>query len=324
MKARHRRALMAAVAAGLIALGVDHYAVHRACERAAAASATAVPPLPDLSAWPAAYADRVRAATTVALHGSQPFEALQELARLYHANSAYEQAEQLERSLAAIQPSNPRWTRYLADSAQNLGDMDGSRVFLEQTIRLSPHYPAARLKLADACFKAGDLDEATRQYEARIDLMPDDAYARLGLARIALQRGDRDGARRYLEAAVRYDPNFVSARNLLAEVYDQLGRSADAEQQRGAALGRFVEADDPWMTELYAWTFDPFRLVLPGVANLQTRQFSEVLPFYRAAARDGSNAAAAAALAAVKQSVEAASRRSNDDDQRRDAASTSP
>ncbi|HEY3757496.1 MAG TPA: tetratricopeptide repeat protein [Opitutaceae bacterium] len=307
MKARHPRALLASIALALIAVGVDRYAIHRTYERAAAAAATAVPSVPDLSTWPAAYAARVRAATAVALHGGRPFEALQELARLYHANSAYEQAERLERSLAAIQPKNPRWPLYLADAAQNLGDMEASRAFLEQTVRLSPHYAAARLKLADACFKAGDLDEASRQYQARIDLVPDDPYARLGLARIALQREDRDGARRYLEAAVRRDPNFVSAHNLLAEVYDQLGRRADAEEQRSAALGRFVEADDPWMTELYAWTFDPFRLVLPGVAALQTRQFSDVLPFYRAAARDGTNLSASIALAALKHSVQAAS-----------------
>lgn len=247
----------------------------------------AVPPIPDLTTWPWEFAARVRGATAAARRLEQPVEALTELASLYHANALYREAQQVERGLHALEPKNAQWTYYLADACQNLGDMDGTKSYLEDTFRLAPHYPVTRLKLADLCLKLGLTDEAVRQYEWRLTLVPNDPYALLGLARIADQRGNRAEAVRLYQTIVRTSPAFPSAHSLLAELYAQNGDQAQAEQERrlGSAAGRFIEANDPFLYRVYAWSFDSYRLDAQGGGRRQVRQLEASLPFYQKAAR---------------------------------------
>jgi HemY protein len=287
--------LIAALAVATLVAAAGGYAWRGSrARRTAAIVRAAVPPLPDLAAWPEEYAARLRTATAAANRLEQPGKALTEIACLYHANGYYREAEQAERGLRALEPKNARWTCYLADACQNLGDQEGTRTFLEATIRLAPYYAPSRLKLADLLMKQGRDAEAVTHFEWRLTLVPKDPYARLGLARIALQRGDRADALKYLEATVHDSPDFPSTHNLLAVVYDQMGETAKAAEQRGlgSLAGRFREVDDPWLYRVYGWTFDPFRLEVLGAIRLQTRQLEASLPFYekavRLAPRDGS------------------------------------
>ena len=247
----------------------------------------AVPPVPDLVGWPREYAARVRGATAAASRLEQPLTALSELACLYHANGCYREAQQVERGLHALEPKNAQWSYYLADSCQNLGDMEGTRTFLEKTLQLAPYYAVTRLKLAELFLKQGLTDEAFRQYDWRLALVPNDPYARLGLARIALSAGNRAEAVRSLETIARTSPNFSPAHNLLAELYAQMGDQARATEQRllGSAAGRFIEANDPLLYKVYAWSFDTYRLEVQGGNRLQTRQLEASLPFYQKAVR---------------------------------------
>jgi HemY protein len=273
-----------AVAAGLAVVGGLAWQRWRD-QKIAAVIRVAVPALPDLARWPDEYAARLRLATAAARRREQPVEALRELARMYHSNNLYREAKQAEQGLAILEPNNPLWSCYLADACQNLGDQDGTRVYLEKTVRLAPDYPPPRLKLGDLYFKQGDPDAARAQYAARLRLVPADPYARMGLARIAEQAGDLRAARRTLEAIVRDNPDFYSAHNLLAEVYDQQGDAAAAAKERENVEGRFYEAEDPWLSQVYAWSFDPFRLAVPGIDQKQHDQRSAALPFYERAVR---------------------------------------
>ncbi len=283
-----RKAWLAAAvtAAGLAAAG--WWGLHRWRERQMAPVVRAsVPPPPDLGAWPEAYAARVRAATAAAGRLEQPRAALGELACLYHANGCYREAQQAERGLLALEPKNARWAYYLADCCQNLGDMDGTRKYLELTLRLAPYYAVTRLKLAELLLKLGRADEAVRQYQWRLTLVPNDPYALLGLARIALSAGNRTEALRHLETITRTSPSFSPAHNLLYEIFTQMGDPARAAQHRqlGSAAGRFIEATDPLLYRVYAWSFDPYRLEVQGGGRLQARELEAALPFYEKAAR---------------------------------------
>ncbi len=289
-----RRLSIALVLGAAAAAAGTGYLAHLASQRKTAAIVrSAVPPPPDLATWPDQYASRLRTATAAANRLDQPRTALQEIACLYHANGNYREALQAERGLHALEPKNALWTCYLADACQNLGDQDGTRKYLEETIKLAPYYAPSRLKLADLLFKLGEDREATIHYQWRLTLVPEDPYARMGLARIALQRGDRTGAITELEATVRDSPDFPSAHNLLAVLYDQMHETANAAKQRGlgSLAGRFREVDDPWLNRVYGWTFDPFRLETLGAIRFQTRQLDASLPFYekavRLAPRDG-------------------------------------
>ena len=284
---RKVQAVTAAVlVAGLLTAAGMAWRVWRERQTAAVVRA-AVPPLPDLSAWPEEFACRVRAATAAANRLDQPFPALTELACLYHANGLYREAQQVERGLRALEPGNAQWSYYLADTCQNLGDMEGTRTFLEESLRLAPHYRLTRLKLADLLLKLGFTDEARVQYEWRLAQVPQDPYALLGLARIALQRGDREEAQRRFETIVRTSPAFPPAHSLLAELYEESGDAVHAAEQRrlGSAAGRFIEANDPLLYKVYAWSFDPYRLDVQGGRSLQAGQWEASLPFYRRATR---------------------------------------
>lgn len=247
----------------------------------------AVPPIPNLAAWPREYASRVRAATAAANRLEQPTAALSELAGLYHANDRYREAQQAEGGLHALEPKNPQWTYLLADACGKLGDVEGQRALLERTLQLAPYYAPTRIKLAELLLKLGLPDEARAQYEWRLTLAPKDPYGRLGLARIALQRGDRITALRYLEAITSDYPDFPSAHNLLAEIYANMGEMARADAQRrlSGGTGEWREADDPWLSRIYAWSFDPYRLENLGGNRLQSRQLEASLPFYEKAVR---------------------------------------
>lgn len=275
----------------LVALGVclaigAGYGWHRWRDRQLTAIVSAaVPPIPELAAWPREYASRVRGATAAAHRMEQPIAALSELAFLYHANGCYREAEQAERGLQALELKNAQWTYLLADACEKLGDMDGQRAYLERTLQLAPHYPTTRIRLADLLLKLGLPEEARAHYEWRLTLVPNDPHGRLGLARIALQRGDKNGALKYLEAIVRDHPDFPAGHNLLSEIYANMGDAARADEQRrlSGATGEWREADDPWLYKMYAWSFDPYRLDKSGEADLQARRLETTLPFYERA-----------------------------------------
>jgi len=265
----------------------------------AAAVRAALPAVPDLAAWPRAYAVRVRVATAAARRNGQPAAALRELALLYHANGRYREAAEAERGLRALEPGNARWAYLLADASEKLGDADAERSWLETTLRLAPYYAAARLRLADLLLKLGFPDQARAQYERCLALAPGEPHARLGLARLALDGGDRAGGTRELEALVREHPDFPAAHNLLAEAYALAGDTKREEEERrhGGSTGEGQGVDDPWLRWMYAWSFDPFRIELAGGVDAQAQVLATVLPFYEAVAReDPDNAAACEAL----------------------------
>jgi HemY protein len=260
---------------------------HRHNRQVAAVVRESVPAIPDLSAWPSDYAARVRVATDAASLLQQPIQALGELACLYHANGCYREAQQVEQGLHTLRPKDPQWTYFLADTCQNLGDPEGQRGFLEKTLQLVPYYPVTRLKLAELLFKQGLLDEARAHYEWRLTFVPGDPYALLGLARMALQQGHPAEAVRHLESIIRQSPDFPTAHNLLAGVYDRMGDTARAEQQRrlGSSTGRFVEANDPRLYRVYAWCFNSSLVEVYAQIKAQPRQWQSSLPFYQKAVR---------------------------------------
>jgi tetratricopeptide (TPR) repeat protein len=232
-----------------------------------------LPPLPDVSAQPAALGAALRAAEQTAVAAAHPGEGVEELGRLDHANGFSREAEACWRILHAAQPREARWCYYLADLRRTAGDDAGMVGFLRQTMQLAPDYAPAWLNLAEWEFKTGQLDAAEHDYGRRLALVPGDPYARLGLARIALQRGRRDESKRMIEQIVRDVPAFPTAHNLYAEMLAADGDAEDATQQRwlGRIAGRFREADDPWLEELHAWCYDPSRLAVWASIEYQTK-----------------------------------------------------
>jgi HemY protein len=223
-----------------------------------------LPAMPDLSRQAAALREALHGAEQKVMSARLSLEGIAELARLYHGNGYYQEADACWRILHAEQPREAHWCYYLADLRRLASDDTGMVSFLEQTIRLAPEYSPAWLKLAEWEFKTGQLDAAERDYHRRLALVPGDPYAGLGLVRVALQRDRRDEGRRLIEQLVRDVPAFASAHNLYAEMLAGEGDADGANMQRylSRLAGRFRDADDPWLEELQASCFDPSRLAL--------------------------------------------------------------
>lgn len=233
-----------------------------------------VPPMPDVSFQPAAFATALGRAQEKALSFSRAREGVEELGRLYHATGYPPEAETCWQALQAAEPREPRWHYYLADARRMVGDEAGMKPFLETTVRLAPEYAPAWLKLAGLAFVAGELDEAETDYRQRLKLIPEDPYAALGLARVALQRGRKGEARKWLEqCASSSPPALPSCHNLLADLLAEEGDAEGSARERwlGTAAGRFREADDPWIDELATSCYDINRLLVLGAIDFQTK-----------------------------------------------------
>ena len=233
-----------------------------------------LPPTPNLAGKPPALAT----ALTDARHrasdgGSDAWQGLADLARLYQANGFMAEAEQCWLILCALQPRSARWVYYLADLRRIAVDDDGFKSYLQQTVERAPGYAPAWLNLAELELKSGQLDAAARAYARRLELIPGDPYARLGLARVTLLRGQRVQAREQIEALLRDVPHFSSGHNFYAGLLAQDGDAQGEARQRwlGTVAERFRAAEDPWLEELREACFDADQLIIWGDIDAQTK-----------------------------------------------------
>ncbi|ACB73884.1 tetratricopeptide repeat protein [Opitutus terrae] len=273
--------MAAAVLIGLGAWGTAHWLEYRALARIQ----QSLPPLPALGQRPAVLGERLAQARAAALAGDRVIEHAAELGRLFHANGFHREAQVCWEALRSAQPRVARWSYYLADLRRTAGDQAGYVALLEETVARAPDYSPAWLQLAGVRFKSGEIDAAASAYQRRLALLPGDSYARLGLARVALHHQRTAEARDLIEQIVREDPKFPTSHNLYAEMLAADGNRDGARQQRWLArqAGRFREADDPWLTELNAWCFDPDRLFMLGTIDFQTERHQEARAFYEKA-----------------------------------------
>jgi HemY protein len=244
-----------------------------------------LPAPPDLTGKPIVLAERLTKAQAGAVSPGEVLLNIAELGRLYHANGFNQEAAACWRLLQAKQPREARWCYYLADSKRIASDYAAMYALVARTTELAPDYAPAWLLLAGLEFKIGKLESAQRDYEKRLQLLPGDPYARLSLARIALQKGNSAEARRLIEQLLKDTPAFSSAHNLYAEMLATAGDTKGAERQRllGRNAGRFREADDPWLDELWAWCYDFDKLCAQGALELQTGHGDRARSYYERA-----------------------------------------
>jgi HemY protein len=237
----------------------------------------ALPAVPNLRGWPPAFAERVAAAHASATSDPSNDEAIEEYARLLHANGFAREALACWDLLAEVGNRATQAARHYlaADVSSMLGEDAATLRHLEASMRLDPDYAPAWLRLAELRFKRGEVDAAERAYERRLEMVAGDPYATLGLARVAMQRERLADARRRLESVVSEHPEFAPARNAYAELLAELGDEAGAARERlaGRDAGRFREATDPRRDRLLEWCYDYDRLCVRGAIEMQTRQW---------------------------------------------------
>ncbi len=224
-----------------------------------------LPAVPDLSAVPAVFEERVQAAAAIAQSDSPTLDSVKALARLYHANGYLQEAMACYEALLTLEPENPRWKHLFAFILSTYGYADDAEILWTETIELEADYIPSKIRLADVFLKSNRLEEANELYSLVLSQESKNPYALLGLARVAIAKEDWQSAKSHLEAASRYSAGKIG-KDLLVTVYENLGDLRRAQILRGEAKasGSFVDIPDPWLAEVMIDCFDPAQLMNMG------------------------------------------------------------
>jgi HemY protein len=220
----------------------------------------ALPPPPRLATRPAELVRALAAATRESRSLFRPAAGLAQLARLYHANGFYPEALRCYRTLARIEPAEPRWPHLIATIESTYGRLAEAIPWERRAVHLAPTAAMARLRLGAMLLKSNQLAEAEAVYEALHRIAPDNAHALLGLARCRLRREDERRARDLLGQALAVQPDLAGAWALLSSLEEKAGHRESAEAARRRSETRVREMADPWAADLADYCYDAYQL----------------------------------------------------------------
>ncbi len=212
----------------------------------------ALPPQPELNAWPIELGDRIRETEDRIRRDEDSVEALISLSGLYHANGFYSEASQCYLGLIQLQPDQPKWP-YRLDALP----------FWEASSQLAPSNEPAFVRLGDAYLKNNDLDKADRAYDTVLSMNPKNPYALMGKGRIAIGQQNWTEAISHLNAAGLHSNSRIGT-DLLVSVYEITGESQKAADIREnvTTYGLFFDFDDPWIQEILLDSYDPHQIAV--------------------------------------------------------------
>jgi tetratricopeptide (TPR) repeat protein len=167
---------------------------------------------------------------------------------------------------ASIQRDEPRANRLFqqALAAQEAGDLERTRLLLEQAVQYDPAFTTAYNSLGNLYYQQQRYPEAIAMYERALQLDPQYAKARNNLGSTYLQLGMDDNARMELLKAIQADNTYGLAYYNLACVYARAGESDAAAQYLQQAITFAPQA------RLWAQTDDDFAAIrtVPVVQKL--------------------------------------------------------
>jgi tetratricopeptide (TPR) repeat protein len=189
----------------------------------------------------------------------------------------YEKAIPILQKLIAENPDMPMPYFKLGGSYMKLREFDKALPMLRKAVELDPKFTQAQMAMGRALLRLGDFEEAATVFETVLARMPNiiDAHIYLEIAyskanrvpetisecekvlkffpdnygtylilgRSLAKSGDLEGAVPKLEKAATLRPQAPEPHVALAEVYEQLGRQADAAEERAKA-DRLKPADE--------------------------------------------------------------------------------
>lgn len=225
--------------------------------------AALVPPVPAGAPTNRALQEKISAVNARARSRLSARRGFAELSRLYHANGFLEEAIRCYAGLQELEPGEPRWPHLHATIVAGYGQAEEAAALWQRTLELAPDYVPARLRLGDLQLKSNHQAAAAATYAEVLKRSPDNPYALLGLARLDLEAGRWEPARQRLEAVVA-KTNYQLGYDLIVTLYERLGQNdrATAIRASAKASGAYRDPDDPWLDELLADCYDPYRLSL--------------------------------------------------------------
>jgi len=133
-------------------------------------------------------------------------------------------AADLYREACAAQPQNASLAFRLAMVLNSLGDLNGERAALEQSIKADPHFVLAQYQLGYMDFQAGDHAAAERRFRLTVEAIPDNAQAWIALATTLKAEMRLDEARDAVAHALKLQPDNAAALALSKKLADAQDR----------------------------------------------------------------------------------------------------
>jgi Tfp pilus assembly protein PilF len=115
------------------------------------------------------------------------------------------------------------------------GDWTAAAPEFEAAVGRAPRWADAHFSLAAVYARIDRVPDAITELDSTLSLSPDHYRANLLRGRILALQGNPLGALGNLEKATQVQPDSREAHLFLADAYVQLGRMADAQNERAAA-----------------------------------------------------------------------------------------
>ena len=218
-------------------------------------SASTLPPA-DLSslspeARPAIEAARGEVAALAATaNASARGDAWGRLGMLYLNESLLDAAEPCFKTAQEAQPSQMRWSYYLAVVQQKKGDLGSAAANLRQAMQVREGNLPVALRLAGVLVELGQLDEAEALYQAALQSPYGLAPVNAGLGRIAMARGKAAEAVVFFEQALAAQPEASSLHHQLSLALAATGNTRKSRAEAALSGPREVSWPDPLLAQL--------------------------------------------------------------------------
>ena len=139
------------------------------------------------------------------------------------------------RKAVTLQPDNGMGHYELGLALFQTGDWKGAAPEFEAAVARAPRWADAHFSLAAVYARIERVPDAMTELDSTLSIAPDHYRANLLRGRILALQGNPLGALNNLEKATQVQPDSQEAHLFLADAYAQLGRVADAQNERAAA-----------------------------------------------------------------------------------------
>jgi tetratricopeptide (TPR) repeat protein len=177
--------------------------------------------------------DAVEAARAAVEHSPRSAAAWGQLAMVLHGNALEKSADVCYAAAAELDPMNPDWPYLRGYMHQDgAGGPEMAIPLYRQAASLSAARSMARVRLAEMLLAQGSLEEADDEFKRVLSADPGNADALVGRAAVEAARQHFTEAREMLESLSEHPQVQKRVCELLASVYERLGDTAAAEEQR--------------------------------------------------------------------------------------------
>ncbi len=171
-------------------------------------------------------------------------------AQLFHAHGFHALARSLYEQARVADPTEPRWSYYLAQIHAAENRLEMSRAQYLTVLELRPDYRAALIALGRIALEQGDAASAKPWFERALSTSESCAAAWIGAGRVALAERDYDRSIDCLTRALDLHPQATRTHHFLGMAYRGRGDRELAKKHLALRGSIRASTDDPFAREI--------------------------------------------------------------------------